>query len=380
MGIVNFLTQPVVSWLNHRRPPRKVPLSDYERVRHEIKQCDVILVEGRSRVSDVIKMVTQSPWSHAALYLGRLHDIDDPELRTVITSHYNGDPADQLIIESELGHGTVVRSLDAYKEDHVRLCRPSGIEYQDTQMVIRYAISRLGTDYDVRQIIDLARFLFPWFILPRRWRSTLFSRRPGRSTRTVCSTMIAESFAFVQFPILPLVKQDDEDGVRLFRRNPKLCTPRDFDYSPYFEIIKYPFMDFSHHSSYRLLPWRGKARLQEDESDLYVDDDEDHSTADVDEAIEQALLVSEQASGEKDLLEKVAEEQAANEEAAAAQANSKEAALDETATDSFKGKDPMTADADDGSLGDHEADFDEDAAEDTRTDVKSRDQDPLGSF
>ena len=300
MGIVNFITQPLVSWLNHRRPPRKVRLSDYERIRHEIKQCDVMLIEGRSRVSDVVKMVTQSPWSHAALYLGRLHDIDDPELRQVITSHYNGDPADQLIIESELGHGTIVRPLDVYQDDHARICRPTGLEYQDSQKVMRYAISRLGTDYDVRQIIDLGRFLFPWGILPRTWRSSLFSRRPGRSTRTVCSTMIAESFGFVQFPILPLVKHDDETGVQLFRRNPKLCTPRDFDYSPYFEIIKYPFMDFSHHHSYRLLPWKGNARLQEDESDLYMHHDEENSPADVDQAIEQALLSSEEAPGSED--------------------------------------------------------------------------------
>jgi hypothetical protein len=301
MGIVNFITQPLVNWLNHHRPPRKVPLSDYERIRHEIKQCDVILIEGRSRVSDVIKMVTQSPWSHAALYLGRLHDIDDPELRQVITSHYDGDPADQLIIESELGHGTVVRPLDEYKDDHARICRPSGLEYQDTQKVVRYAISRLGTDYDVRQIIDLGRFLFPWGILPRKWRSSLFSSRPGRSTRTVCSTMIAESFGFVQFPILPLVKHDGETEVQLFRRNPKLCTPRDFDYSPYFEIIKYPFMDFSSHTSYRLLPWKGNARLQEEESDLYLQDDAEHSPTDVDQAIEQALLSSEDTLGAEDL-------------------------------------------------------------------------------
>lgn len=300
MGIVNFITQPVVNWLNHRRLPRRVPLSDYERIRHEIKQCDVLLIEGRSRVSDVIKMVTQSPWSHAVLYLGRLHDIEDPELRQVITNHYDGDPADQLIIESELGHGTVIRPLDAYKEDHARICRPSGLEYQDSQKVIRYAISRLGTDYDVRQIIDLARFLFPWFILPRRWRSSLFSRRPGKSTRTVCSTMIAEAFGFVQFPILPLVRQDLESGVQLFRRNPKLCTPRDFDYSPYFEIIKYPFMDFSHHHSYRLLPWHGNTRLEGEESDLYFQHDEEDSPAVVDEAIEQALLNPEDAAVSED--------------------------------------------------------------------------------
>ncbi len=57
--------------------------------------------------------------------------------------------------------------------------------------------------------IDLARFLLPYNILPRRWRSSLFSARPSRTTQTVCSTMIAEAFGHLQFPILPLVAFSD---------------------------------------------------------------------------------------------------------------------------------------------------------------------------
>ena len=67
--------------------------------------------------------------------------------------------------------------------------------------------------------------------------------------------MIAEAFAAVEFPILPLVRRSEQDRIRLYRRNPKLCTPSDFDYSPYFEIIKYPFYDFADTPSYKLLPW-----------------------------------------------------------------------------------------------------------------------------
>ena len=85
--------------------------------------------------------------------------------------------------------------------------------------------------------------------------------------------MIAEAFGFIQFPILPLVKRTSNEGVQLFRRNPKLCVPCDFDYSPYFEIIKYPFMDFSQHSDYRLLPWRGNAVLSGDEARFYIPED-----------------------------------------------------------------------------------------------------------
>lgn len=259
MGLIaDKLIIPAVRWLNRERPPADVPLSHFERIRHELKLCDVILVEGRSRVSEVIKVITQSPWSHAALYIGRLHDIEDPRLRETVREHYHGDPDDQLIIESQLGLGTVIRSLNVYEREHLRICRPRGLSYQDSQEVIRYTFSRLGYDYDIRQIVDLARFLFPWWIMPRRFRSTLFSHRPGKTTRTVCSTMIAEAFGFIQYPILPLVKKTEGKSFQLFRRNPRLCTPSQFDYSPYFEIIKLPFYDVPHHNDYRLLPWQGE--------------------------------------------------------------------------------------------------------------------------
>ena len=87
----------------------------------------MILVEGRSRVSEVIKLITQSSWSHAALYIGRLHDIEDPELRERLGEHYQGTVDKQLIIESELGLGTVVRPLTVYEREHLRICRPRGL-------------------------------------------------------------------------------------------------------------------------------------------------------------------------------------------------------------------------------------------------------------
>lgn len=290
--MLRFFSDPIIGWLNSEKKKRDFPLSDYDKIRYELKPCDVLLVEGTSRVSEVIKLITQSPWSHAALYIGRIHDIEDPELRSIISHHYDGEPGDQLLIESLLGHGTIVRNLEAYRSDHLRICRPSGMTHPDAEKVRRYAISRLGVDYDVRQIFDLARFFFPWWILPRRFRSTLFRQNPGRSTRTVCSTMIAEAFSFVQFPILPLLKAvdaSDATPVQMFRRNPKLCTPSDFDYSPYFEIIKYPFVGFTHGQDYHLLPWHGTGELDADESELYIESDLQPTPEVVDEAIATAL-------------------------------------------------------------------------------------------
>ncbi len=271
MGIKFYLIiEPIIDWLNHKRPPDDVPLSNFERISQEIKPCDVLLVEGRSRVSEVIKVITQSPWSHAALYIGRITDIEDIRLRDVVKKYYDGPDDEQLMIESELGSGTVVRPISFYSQEHIRICRPKGLMYNDAQDVVRYALSRLGYDYDVRQVLDLARFLFPWWIMPRRWRSSLFTSNIGGATKTVCSTLIAESFGFVQFPILPLVKRDENNNVQLYRRNPKLTVPSLFDYSPYFEIIKYPFVDYDQPEDYKLLPWQGASDIRHGDLALYT--------------------------------------------------------------------------------------------------------------
>lgn len=268
----------IIHWLKHRRPLPRIPLSDFERFSEEIKACDVVLVEGRSRVSDVIRWVTQSSWTHTAMYIGCLSDIDDPAVREAIRRQFDGEPGRQLIIESELGLGTVVRPLDSYACEHLRVCRPRGLSAAARRDVIRYAVGRLGTPYNVRQIFDLLRFLFPWFIMPRRWRSTLFEANAGDSTHTVCSTMIAEAFGSVDYPILPLVKRIENGRLVLYRRNPRLCTPADFDYSPYFDIVKYPFLDMQRYADRYLSRSDDAGALSLDEAGIYLP----HPVGDVD--------------------------------------------------------------------------------------------------
>lgn len=269
----NEVADTFVSWLMQDRPNTELPMSDFERIKLEIRLCDVVLIEGRNRVSDVIKMVTQSRWTHAALYLGRLHDIDNLVLRKHIEENYHGDPEQQLVIESYLGKGTIVTPIDEYEGFHIRICRPHGITRQDAQHVISYAISHLGIAYDVRQIFDLLRYLLPWSIVPKRLRSSLFHYHAGSGTRQICSTLVAEAFASIQFPILPHVTNDPEKGIQFIRRNPRLCTPCDFDYSPYFQILKYPLFEVSGHAIYRNLPWVADT-LSNGKEGLYIPTEE----------------------------------------------------------------------------------------------------------
>jgi len=260
----------MINWLTEERPPAGVPQCDFDRLSFEIRPCDVLLVEGRSRVSDVIKTITQSQWTHSALYIGRLHDIEDETTREHVSWLYDGDPSDQLIIEPLLGKGAIVSPLSDYREDHVRICRPTGLSRADVNRVVAFAVKHLGRDYDVRQLLDLARFLFPYGILPRRWRSSLFEHNVGVSTRTVCSTLIAAAFSAVHFPILPVVHRSADGKIKLYKRNTRLYVPRDFDTSPYFEIIKYPLLGLDDLAVYRQLPWDTDGVVCNDENECFI--------------------------------------------------------------------------------------------------------------
>ncbi len=245
--------------------------TNFTRMAFEIRPADVILVEGRFRVSNVIKVITQSSWSHTALYVGRLYDIQDPAAKALVMQHYDGPPDEPLVIESQLGQGTIVTPLKYYEEFHVRICRPKGISPEDVNKVIIHACSFLGMAYNVRQLLDLARFLIPWWtFMPRRWHSSLFEHNAQDATKVVCSSMIASAFASVRFPVLPLIFQDENKKFTLRERNLRLFTPRDFDYSPYFEIIKYPLLGKDDLGFYRKLPWDESGIISE-EAQRYLD-------------------------------------------------------------------------------------------------------------
>lgn len=250
-----WLENTVINWLTYEKPAEGFPLCDFERILYEIKPCDVLLIEGRSVVSNTIKQITQSAWTHSCIYIGRIHDIEDENLQKIVQKHYQGPPHKQLIIESLLGKGLICSPIDIYKGYHIRISRPRNLTRKDAQKVLSYIFHKLGAEYNIRQLYDMWRFFVPWSIFPRRWRSSLFENPNSPSARTVCSTVIAEAFQSVHFPILPLVKRKGEHGIELYQLNPKMLTPKDFDYSPYFDIIKYPFIEFVDNQFYHLLPW-----------------------------------------------------------------------------------------------------------------------------
>lgn len=254
-NFAEWIIDKVSLWLLHEAPPRRGYLSDFDQVCKEIRPCDVLLIEGRSRASLMIKHVTQSPWSHAALYIGRLENIQDPDYREIAARLCNCPADSQLLIESDIGIGTVISSIDKYSLDHIRILRPRGLNKAAAQLVINFAISRIGRRYDIRHLLDLARFLFPWGLFPRRWRSSLFQHNALQPTKDICSSMIANAFHCVNYPILPIIRRNRNKEIELIERNSNLYTPSDFDFSPFFDVIKYPILPLDAQGEYKNLNW-----------------------------------------------------------------------------------------------------------------------------
>jgi hypothetical protein len=201
---------------------------DAEALRATLRPGDVLLVEGNNHISGVIKYLTQSTWSHAALYVGPIGDRVSAE----------GEPLE--LVEANIGEGVVAVPLAKYGRVHSRICRPIGLNEDDRARVCAYAAERIGFDYDLKNIIDLLRYLFP-LPVPRRWRRRMMALGSGHPTRIICSALIAQAFENVRYPILPKITRVESEAERadiLEIRHSSLYAPRDFDISPYFAVVK----------------------------------------------------------------------------------------------------------------------------------------------
>jgi hypothetical protein len=250
--IAHFLTQPLRNYEHRTR-------HDMTRLRRHVRKGDVLLVEGDQRVSAVIKMLTQSCWSHAALYIGDELLRRGGGVREKALEQFGPEGARHLIVEA-LFEGVVVSSLDKYADHHLRLCRPHRLRAEHLRQVVAAATAAVGWPYDVRNILHLAWHLVLIGLMPTRHRRAVERLGSSRTTEVICSSLIGRIFQDVGFPVLPTVV----DGVeipalprgnrsllqRLRRRrspypgtflprHPTLLAPRDFDLSPYFEIVKF---------------------------------------------------------------------------------------------------------------------------------------------
>ena len=253
-------TQILAAWfVRHittpRREYRRYVFNDAERLKSRIRPGDVVLVDGDQRVSQVVKYLTMSPWSHSAIYIGSAL-LREPSRRAEVRRLY-GREARYLIAEALVDEGVVISPLVKYIDFNIRVCRPHGLTPAQIAVVLNYVLTRVGHTYDRRNILDLFRYLLPVHLIPMRLREEALHFGSGKDTETICSSLLAEAFAQVEFPILPVrVKRQAVARGKLRRwifgrptrrgysgllrtRHPTLCVPQDFDLSPHFDVVKF---------------------------------------------------------------------------------------------------------------------------------------------
>ena len=224
--------------------------SPHEKLAGALLPGDVLLIEGNTRISVAIKYLTQSTWSHSALYVG---------------DALGAPPAGEepkVLIEADLRAGVRAVPLSHFSGLHTRICRPVGLAPEDLKKVIDFAVGSIGEAYDLKNLVDLARYLLPTPPVPAHWRRRMIALGSGDPTRAICSTLIAEAFGSVRYPILPEYVPPaagehadlaQEEILRI--RHHSLFVPRDFDISPYFNIVK---PTIAHGFDYRRLHWAEK--------------------------------------------------------------------------------------------------------------------------
>ena len=190
--------------------------NDATALRDTLRPGDVLLVEGKSRISGSIKYLTQSTWSHSALYVG-----------PIAGAETEGEP--HVLIEANIDEGVVSAPLSKYLHCQTRICRPVGLSEEDCKKVCRYASERIGFGYDFKNVIDLMRYLFPW-PMTKRWRRRTIALGSGDASRIICSSLIAQAFEAVRYPILPKITRiESQTAAARNRRDPSrvtLCAAR----------------------------------------------------------------------------------------------------------------------------------------------------------
>jgi hypothetical protein len=251
--LVEFLTEPLPRY-------EQRGWNDPEALRRHARKGDVLLVAGDNRISAIIRYLTQSSWSHAALFVGD-EILRRGGARAEEARRRYGEEADQLLIEA-LPQGVVASPLSKYVDFNIRLVRPHGLRREDRDRILSDGLAALGWRYDLQNVLDLARYLLPVSLMPGRLRRRALRFGSGAPSEVICSSLIGQLFQQVRFPILPpsdLQGGFDAPGpparARLLRRlfggerrtysglfhlrHPTLLTPADFDLSPYFEIVKF---------------------------------------------------------------------------------------------------------------------------------------------
>ena len=129
--LTKLLTKPLRSY------EQRIP-NNLKNLKEHLRVGDVVLVEGDQRISQVIRYLTQSSWSHSALYIGDELRRFKPGLADALVGEH-GDEARHMVIEAVEGEGVVCSPIAKYVRHNLRVCRPRSLRREDLDRVLLQA-------------------------------------------------------------------------------------------------------------------------------------------------------------------------------------------------------------------------------------------------
>src|SRR5919204_4516921 len=203
-----FLTQPV-----KRYSPATT--TDPQSLSTILRNGDVLLTEGNTRAAALIKRITRSTWSHVAMYVGPLEQGPDP----------------LCIVEADIAQGVRSIRLSELAGMNVRVLRPIGLSDAARGRLAEWVISRIGGEYDLKHAWVLAKSFLG--LAPKASVASAPQGIAESATRFICSSLLANAFALVGYPILPV----HTAVAAVTAADHRYVIPSDFERAPVFEVV-----------------------------------------------------------------------------------------------------------------------------------------------
>ena len=85
----------------------------------EIRPGDVLLVEGRSKLSQMIQVITKSAWSHAAIYVADRLNLSAADAVKRTLNDFSETDRQHMLIEADTGNGVIAVPLSKYQDYNI---------------------------------------------------------------------------------------------------------------------------------------------------------------------------------------------------------------------------------------------------------------------
>ncbi|MFT7300185.1 MAG: hypothetical protein ACI89Z_000639 [Porticoccus sp.] len=88
----------------------------------------------------------------------------------------------RMLVEAHVQEGVRLVNLDSYTKLHTRICRPVGLDEKEIDALLAFATDRVRLRYDLKNIMDLIRYLIQAPPVPNRWKRRMLSLDSGDIT------------------------------------------------------------------------------------------------------------------------------------------------------------------------------------------------------